>query len=222
MDWSSLIASMAISLIITVFAYLFVPVILCLRGKKYKLSTIRKIVIINSLCVWLIFNVIRINAGDDGGEAGVILWSAVAYWLMKKKCLAEETEETAAERDDPWDVDNRREKSKRKSPWKIVFTAILSVVLVTSVSISALYLIEQFEEHQTAEAQREKPVSTSTVTQQARPRPTSTDPFIVYTVKGDEEWYHTSSCHCLDDAYYTSRTIGMAESLGYSPCPDCH
>lgn len=81
-----------LNLLTTVLAYLLVPGILCIKGKKYKKSTIKKIVIINGAVVWLLFQIIRIQSGNEGTSAAVILWSSVAYWLMKKRCLIQETD----------------------------------------------------------------------------------------------------------------------------------
>lgn len=82
----------ALSLIITVFLYLLFPVILVIRGKKYKASTINKIVIINGMVVVAIFSAIK----GEPGTGGFVLWTAVAYWLLKKKCLlVQPTQQTA-------------------------------------------------------------------------------------------------------------------------------
>ena len=78
-----------ISLIITAAAYLIVPTIFIAINRPYSLSTIKKIVIINGACVWLIFQIIRTNAGVTGTSAAVFLWSSVAYWMMKKILLRE-------------------------------------------------------------------------------------------------------------------------------------
>ncbi|MBP3554235.1 MAG: transporter substrate-binding domain-containing protein [Clostridia bacterium] len=72
---------------ITMIAYLSVPVILCLMNKKFELSKIKKIISINSVVVWLIFTIIRIELGGESISGAVFLWSTVAYFLMKKRCL---------------------------------------------------------------------------------------------------------------------------------------
>lgn len=72
---------------ITMIAYLSVPVILCLMNKKFELSKIKKIISINSVVVWLIFTIIRIELGGESISGVVFLWSTVAYFLMKKRCL---------------------------------------------------------------------------------------------------------------------------------------
>ena len=76
-----------LNITITAVAYLFIPIILCLTKKQFTLSKIKKITIINGISIWLIFAIININAGGNGVSATVFLWSAVAYCLLKKKCL---------------------------------------------------------------------------------------------------------------------------------------
>lgn len=73
----------ALSLLINVIAYLLVPTILVISRKKYKASTINKIVVINGMVVVAIFSAIK----DEPAIGGFALWTAVAYWLLKKKCL---------------------------------------------------------------------------------------------------------------------------------------
>lgn len=78
---------LCLNLFITVFAYLFVPTILCLLRKELTLSQIKRIAIVNGICVWLIFMIVRVNIGVDGTSYAVLLWGYVAYYLMKKFCL---------------------------------------------------------------------------------------------------------------------------------------
>ncbi len=84
------IISIFLSLLITAIAYLILPIVLCVIGKPLTLSQIKKLVIVNGISVWLIFAIIRIESGIDGTSAAVFLWSSVAYWLMKKRCLKTE------------------------------------------------------------------------------------------------------------------------------------
>ena len=70
-------------------SYLFVPTIFCLCGNKLSKSTIITIVIINCVCVTLLFAffytyvlaaiLVMILLG--------VPFSSFAYWLMNKKCL---------------------------------------------------------------------------------------------------------------------------------------
>ena len=90
-----------LSLIWSVFAYLLVPTILCLCKKKFTLSRIKLITFLNGFCVWLIFMIIRINAGIDGTSFAVCLWSVVAYLLMKKYCLKTSNDSKPIEENKP-------------------------------------------------------------------------------------------------------------------------
>lgn len=89
--------TLLLNIFITAIGYLSVPVLLCISGKKYPLSKLKKIVIINGIVFWLIFSIISINAGNEGFGASVVLWSGVAYFILKKWCLfipEEDMEET--------------------------------------------------------------------------------------------------------------------------------
>ena len=76
------------SLLITAVGYTIVPLIISIvRDKKrhiFSLKTIRTIIIINGICVWIIFQIIRIQLDISGTSGAVFLWSAVAYWIMKE------------------------------------------------------------------------------------------------------------------------------------------
>lgn len=88
MDFESFVPMFLISLIITVLAYLLVPVVLVFSGKQYTEKEIRKIVIINGIVWFVIFFVIRVEQGyENVNFAPCVLWSSVAYSIMKKKCL---------------------------------------------------------------------------------------------------------------------------------------
>ncbi len=78
-----------LDLLFTAVAYLLVPIIFCIRRKKLVLSKIKKIVIINGLCVWLMFFVLKYHLYkvDDIRIIPVLLWSNVAFWLLKKYLL---------------------------------------------------------------------------------------------------------------------------------------
>lgn len=82
-----LLIALLVDIFVTAIAYLLVPIIIIFTEKRYALSKIKKIVIINGLCVWLIFTIVRIELGIDGTSLAVFLWSYVAYLMMKKKCL---------------------------------------------------------------------------------------------------------------------------------------
>lgn len=135
-------------LIITVLFYLLIPVIFILRKKKYSKRKILSIIIINGLCIWLIF---RIISGGPGGAAPTYIWSSVAYLLMKKKCLKEDTtnedeEIEIIEEEVPEVIEIKEEKkekikekkkhSKKKSVGAIITICILSFLLILSLCLN--------------------------------------------------------------------------------------
>ena len=83
-----------LDLFVTVFLYLLVPVIFCLRKKPMTQKQIKKVIIINAICVWLLFQIIISASGGSGTSAAVFLWSWVGYSLMKKKLLITEEPQT--------------------------------------------------------------------------------------------------------------------------------
>lgn len=90
MDWDKILLVLILDLILTVFGYLLVPTIYCLRKKPLSAKKIKKIIIINAICVWLVFQIIRSAAGESGASAAVFLWSWVGHIMMKKHLLVEE------------------------------------------------------------------------------------------------------------------------------------
>ena len=87
MDFGAIVFSLLLDLVFTAFLYLLVPVIFCLNKKPLKKSTIKKIIIINAVCIWLAFQIINMALGVTETSAAVFLWSWVGYTIMKK-CLA--------------------------------------------------------------------------------------------------------------------------------------
>ena len=97
---------MLIDFILTAVGYLLVPFIFWMKAnannQKYTLGTIKKIVIINGICAWVLFRIITLEmTGEVTTGAAVFLWSAVAYWLLKKYCLIEESAQESAETSSP-------------------------------------------------------------------------------------------------------------------------
>lgn len=82
-------------LFLTAFFYLLIPVIItiCYRNKKLSQKKIKRIAIINGICVWLVIMVIRIESGDESTNFSIFLWSWLSYLLMKHFCL-EDTQAT--------------------------------------------------------------------------------------------------------------------------------
>lgn len=79
-----------LDLCITAFAYLFVPTIFCIRNKPLSHAKIRTIVIINGVCIWLLFTIIKSLLNSPGTSAAVFLWSFIADLIMTKRLAPEE------------------------------------------------------------------------------------------------------------------------------------
>lgn len=135
-------------LLATAIAYLLVPIIFCIREKPLTLPQIKKIVIINGICVWLICMIIRIEQGIDGTSAVVFLWSYIAYLLMKKKCLKKEDDtehikidiETILEESDDKHPEVKQTPREKMKP-KTVIT-VLTILLVLSILLNIIQYID--------------------------------------------------------------------------------
>ena len=135
---------------ITAIAYLLVPTIFCICRKKLKLSRIKLIVIVNGICVWLAFMIIRINAGVDGTSAAVFLWSSVTYFLMKKHCLkisddSEPIKKYVITQVKKTRLPNAQPRKPKKKRQPLIFIVVaLSILLVASVTYNVIqYIIIQ-------------------------------------------------------------------------------
>ena len=98
------------NLILTALVYLLIPTILYLdakgSGRQYGLSTIKKIVIINGACGWLFWRIIEIEmVGEVSSGVAVVLWSWIAYKILKKCELKEEPHKDEEQNNSCDDVD---------------------------------------------------------------------------------------------------------------------
>ena len=117
MDWGMLLTSMVISFILTIFAYLFVPIILALQGKIYEVKKLRKIIIINCAVVWILFRMLQAFLGDDITSGGaVFLWGPVGYWILKKHCLKHTAKSPGVESEQVFENSNKKTNT-RQSPF---------------------------------------------------------------------------------------------------------
>lgn len=92
MTWSVFGLELIVSFALTLFGYLFVPVILAFLGKKYGAKKIKRINTINCIVVWVLFRILQITlTGESSSGVAVFLWGTVGYWILKRNCL-EETE----------------------------------------------------------------------------------------------------------------------------------
>ena len=92
MDWGAIILTLVLDLILTVFFYLLVPVIFCIRKKPMTQKQIKKVVIINGICVCLLCGII---AGRVSGA--VFLWSWVAKKIMERVLLTDDENDVLSE-----------------------------------------------------------------------------------------------------------------------------
>lgn len=201
------IISFILGAIITAIAYLIVPTIFCIISygikRTYSLKTIKKIVIINSLLVFLIFQIIRINAGESGISGAVVLWSWVAYCMMKK-FLSEERIE-------------REEVNKKERGYKVALI-VVSLLLALSFGLN-LY---QFGTKADTESD---PIQSNNVLEQEsiqnREKLEFFDEFIVFVEDDNTDLYHKYECYRFRGEDFWAYNIDQADSLGYQPCPTC-
>ena len=122
MDWEEILLTLLLDLAITVFFYLLVPVIFCLRKKSLAQKQIKTIVIINGIVVWLMFQILTLElTGESSSGVAVLLWSFVAYKLLRRYCLAKDMREKASPAE-PYVFDKNKtvEDSKSTEPEKII------------------------------------------------------------------------------------------------------
>lgn len=98
MDWTSLFRHFILNLIITALAYLLVPAIIAISGKKYSDKKLKRIVIVNCILVWILFRIFQIALGDEpSSSAAVFLWGGIGYWILIECNLkAEQPSHTSA------------------------------------------------------------------------------------------------------------------------------
>lgn len=200
---TDLIISFILGAIITAIAYLIFPAIFCIISygikRTYSLKTIKIIVIINGLLVFLIFQVIQINAGKSGISGAVILWSWVAYCIMKK-FLSEERIE-------------REEINKKERGYKVALI-VVSLLLVLSLGLN-LYQLGTKANTESA------PIQSNNISEQNREKLEFFDEFIVIVEDDNTDLYHKYECYRFRGENFWVYNIDQADSLGYKPCPTC-
>ncbi len=207
-----LLIDLLISVSITAIAYLFVPMILCISKKQLTLSQIRKIVIINGFCVWLIFQIIRIENGMDGNSAAVFLWSFVAYKVMKKLCLVIDGE---AAQEAPCETSPDVQEPKKIEP-KFVIIA-LSILLAISIGCN----ISQFSQAASADNTGHTEYILPDDYYEAKEKAEFYDETIVFVIEGYGDYYFTYNqmMHVTanDESFtYWAYNKEQAISLGYT------
>lgn len=84
-----LFLSIFIGIIITLFIYLCVPLVLIAIGKQLRLKTLKIIIVCNCILGFILMSIITYILNDKSANmVPAVLWSSVAYWLMKKKLLS--------------------------------------------------------------------------------------------------------------------------------------
>lgn len=206
------IISLMLDLFITVIAYLFIPTIFCIvehnKRHSYNLKTIKKITIINGACIWFVLQIIRFYSGEtEVSISGVLLWSFVAYWMMKKILLEKDIElksdETENDEKIEFEIVNKKEKNRS---FKIPLI-VVSILLVLSV---ALNLYQLGLNNQRDEERIEN-----------RDKLNFLDEYVVFIEDDSTNWYHKYECYRFKGRDFWAYNIDQAENLGYEPCPNC-
>lgn len=85
----SVLFAIILGLIMTAAAYIFVPVIIALTRKKFTKKAIKKIVLLNGICVFAIFTFLNNAAGTNttGNLTAACLWSGVVQCMLYKTSL---------------------------------------------------------------------------------------------------------------------------------------
>lgn len=78
-----------ISLLLTALIYLFVPLIFAVRAQRKSLSSIKKIIIINGVAIYIFFTAINFLSGIEkvANISATFIWSYIGFVIMKKRCL---------------------------------------------------------------------------------------------------------------------------------------
>jgi L-lactate permease len=204
-----------IGLIFTAISYLFVPAILCFIGyrtnRSYSLNTIRKIMVINGGCLWIIFYAIQyyVYGETTPSVSAAVIWSGVAYWMMKKFLLEKEIKSENNEESE----NNEKieleivDKSKKVRSFKIPFI-VMSVLLVLSLvmNLYQLGLSSGMED---------------SLSQSKKEQLDFLDEHVVMVEDDNTGWYHKYECHRFKGNDFWVYNAEAAESLGYEPCPFC-
>ena len=216
---AELITIIALSTIITAIAYLFIPTIFCIvehnKRHSYNLKTIKKITIINGACIWFIFQIIRYNAGETGTSAAVVLWSGIAYWMMKKILLEKDIElkSDEAENDEKAELEIVNKNEKKRS-FKIPLI-IVSILLCVSLLLNLYQLGMQLNMVDEL-TQSDKEIKEN------REKLDFFDNYVALVVDDGTGWYHKYECRRFKGQDFWAYDIDRAENLGYEPCPYCY
>lgn len=120
-----------ISVAITLFAYLSIPIILVLIEKKLKKKTIIIIVMANCIIGYLFFSYVHYISDSTRipNFTAAIFWSFIAFRLLKAKCL-KETISNDPEHTDFTDLPETDFKNTRQKNALMAALAVLNVLLL--------------------------------------------------------------------------------------------
>lgn len=207
------IISLIPGLIMTAIAYLLVPAILCIIGynthRSYSLKTIRQITIINGGILWLIFYTIQYNISGETNPSvsAAVIWSGVAYWMMKKILLEKDIElksdETENDEKIEFEIVNKNEK-KRSFKIPLIIVSIL-LILSFALNLYQLGLNNQSNKERIENSEKLEFI----------------DEYIVFIEDDNTEWYHKYECYRFSGEDFWAYNIDQAKNLGYEPCPVC-
>ena len=80
-----------LDLALTICIYLFVPILLLIMQKKYSRKVLKRIVIINGICGYIIFMVLFaiIGSSDIPNVPAAFFWSYIGYAILKRRCITD-------------------------------------------------------------------------------------------------------------------------------------
>lgn len=226
LEVTTTIITFIVSTILTAFAYLIVPTFFCAIGysknRSYSLKTIKRIVLINGVSVWLTLQIISISLGEFGVSAAVFIWSGLAYWLMRK-ILYKKSAEPEKDNKIEFEIVNKNDKKRNlKAPF-----AIVAILLSLSVALNFVLLVVNFItedntefEQELAEAEEQNRKLEQEL-QQGREKLDFFDEHIVMVEDDNTNLYHKYECYRFKGNDFWVYNVENAEYLGYEPCPEC-
>jgi hypothetical protein len=209
-----------LDLFITVIAYLFIPTIFCIvehnKRHSYNLKTIKKITIINGACIWFVLQIIRFYSGEtEVSISGVLLWSFVAYWMMKKFLLEKDIELKSDEAENNEKIEFEIvDKNEKKRSFKVPLI-IVSILLILSFALNLYQLgIQSNMEDSITQSNNERIKNSEKLD--------FFDNYVALVVDDGTGWYHKYECRRFKGKDFWAYNIDQAENLGYEPCPYCY
>ena len=251
MDWKEILFLILCDLVITVLFYLLVPVIISLRHKPLTKKQIKRIVIINGIVVWFIFQIITLELTGEASKSGaVFLWSAVASGILKKCCLSKDkpiskenhsvSSAVPAQTTTPPQHQNiicpkcggwvspstkrciRCDKRYSKGgAGKTVALVVVSILLIFSIGLN---VTQYFEHEYCDEIIRNRNNEISRLEAdiwEFRSATSFYEKHAVCVSCDNPDTYHKYGCRWFDDSEFWIFNTEYAQHNGYEPCPYC-